>query len=73
MDLSSHEERNWLPAYAITIQAITTALLSIRLISRVRSGGQAGLDDAFITIAWALGTGLIVVVLLGSFNVVIPF
>lgn len=53
-----------MPAYAITIEIVTTLLLAIRLLSRVnRTGGKLGLDDVFITIAWAIATvniGLIV-------------
>jgi hypothetical protein len=64
------EERNWMPIYAITIQVVTTLLLSIRLLSRLRPGGLPGLDDIFITIAWLLASALTAVVLLGSF---IPF
>ncbi|MFH7813322.1 hypothetical protein ACH0C8_15535, partial [Acetobacter lovaniensis] len=60
---ASHEVRHWMPAYAITIQVITTILLTIRLISRfTRTGGQVGLDDALITIAWVFGLAMTVLV-----------
>jgi hypothetical protein len=64
MDYTNHERRTWIPAYAITIEIVTTLLLAIRLLSRVnKTGGRLGLDDVFITIAWAIATvniGLIV-------------
>lgn len=53
-----------MPVYALTIQIVTTLLLTIRLISRVNgTGGRFGFDDVFITIAWAIATvniGLII-------------
>jgi hypothetical protein len=52
----SHAQRNWMPAFAIPVQAVTTVLLFIRLLSRFhRNGGQIGLDDLFIFLAWVLG------------------
>jgi hypothetical protein len=62
----SHEQRNWMLAFVLPIQILTTLLLWIRLLSRFhRSGGQPGFDDALILIAWILGTGLSATVLLG--------
>jgi hypothetical protein len=68
------EMRNWMPAYVIAIEAATTLLLSIRLLSRLRrTESQPGLDDIFIFIAWLLGVALTVTVLLGSFTVFTVF
>jgi hypothetical protein len=56
----SHEERNWLPAYTITLCVAASLLLFIRLLSRCRlfkcqqAAGQFGVDDLFITLAWAI-------------------
>ncbi|KAF1983648.1 hypothetical protein K402DRAFT_338074, partial [Aulographum hederae CBS 113979] len=45
--------RRWMPAYAITVQVITTLLLGVRIISRtLRLKTKTGLDDLFIVIAW---------------------
>jgi urea transporter len=60
MDSLSHEQRNWLPAYTITLCVAASVLLCIRLASRLhilkcqQTAGQFGIDDLFITIAWAL-------------------
>lgn len=63
----SHEQRNWMPALVLPIQIVTTVLLWIRLIARFRrTGGQFGLDDVFIAVAWILGTGVSAAVLLGT-------
>ncbi|TID16456.1 hypothetical protein E6O75_ATG11574 [Venturia nashicola] len=57
MDLGNHERRTWMPAYALTIQALSTLLVGIRFLSRVnKTGGSFGLDDVFIAIAWAIAT-----------------
>jgi peptidoglycan/LPS O-acetylase OafA/YrhL len=57
MDTTKHERRTWMPAYALTIGVVTTLLLAVRLFSRVtRAGGRWGVDDVFITIAWAVAT-----------------
>jgi hypothetical protein len=48
--------RRWLPAYAITIEAVTTILLAIRLASRFKKlGGRPGFDDVFVFLGWAAG------------------
>ena len=63
---TSHEQRNWMIAFVLPIQIVTTLLLWIRLLYRFnRSGGQPGFDDALIFVAWVLGTGLSATVLLG--------
>lgn len=53
-----------MPVYALTIQTISTLLVSIRFLSRVNgTGGKFGFDDVCIAIAWAIATvniGLIV-------------
>jgi hypothetical protein len=55
-----------MPIYAITIEATTTILLIIRLVSRFsRVGSRLGLDDAFITISWAIASANIVLTVLG--------
>jgi hypothetical protein len=60
MGSSSHEQRNWLPAYTITLCAAATILLWIRLLSRwqllkcQQPAGRFGIDDLFIALAWAL-------------------
>jgi len=54
-----------MPAYAITIQVTTSILLVIRLFSRIlRTKARAGLDDAFIVVAWLFGLALTVLTLL---------
>jgi hypothetical protein len=59
-----HTRRGWMPAYAITIQVITTLLLGIRLISRVKGvGGRVGIDDVLIFFAWLFGLGLTVLII----------
>jgi hypothetical protein len=55
-----------MPPFAITIEVFTTILLAIRLWSRFqRTGGRLGLDDLFISIAWALATVGVGFILLG--------
>jgi hypothetical protein len=57
MDGLSHERREWLPAYMVGLQVVTTLLLGVRLLSRITwRGGGLGLDDFFITLGWAVGT-----------------
>ena len=52
---SGSEKREWMPAYVITFQVVTTLLLGVRLISRFKKlGGGLGLDDLFIGIAWTI-------------------
>ncbi|KAK5010914.1 hypothetical protein LTR28_006946 [Elasticomyces elasticus] len=49
--------RNWMPAYAITLQVVTTILVSARFWSRLkRQAGGFGTDDSFILLAWVLNT-----------------
>lgn len=51
-----HTYRRWLPAYSIVIEAVTTLLLTIRMISRInRIGGLPGMDDVLIFVAWIFG------------------
>jgi hypothetical protein len=58
-----------MPVYALTIQVVMTVLLGIRLISRFqRMGGRLGLDDAFISMAWIIGTAGVVLTLLGELS-----
>ena len=46
-------QRNWLPAYAISWQVISTVLLSGRFYLRARGKtGHFCIDDALILIAW---------------------
>ncbi|KIW00067.1 uncharacterized protein PV09_08410 [Verruconis gallopava] len=61
-----HRQKHSMPAIAITIQVVTTALLWTRVASRFATRSQLGIDDAFIVIAWVLGIGLTIVVLLGT-------
>ena len=66
---TSHEQRNWMIAFVLPIQIVTTLLLWIRLLSRFhRSGGQPGFDDVLVFVGWVLGTGLSATVLLGMAN-----
>jgi hypothetical protein len=66
---TSHEQRNWMIAFVLPIQIVTTLLVYIRLLSRFhRSGGQSGFDDVLIFVGWVLGTGLSATVLLGMAN-----
>jgi hypothetical protein len=59
-----------MPAYAITIQVITTLLLAIRLISRAkRVGGRVGIDDVLIFFAWLFGLGLTVLIIYCEFHI----
>lgn len=55
MVMSLRERRDWLPAYFITFEAITTVLVAIAIVSRLqRRSGRLGLDGCFILIAWGL-------------------
>jgi protein-S-isoprenylcysteine O-methyltransferase Ste14 len=56
VDLNNHEQRNWMAAYAIPIQVVTSVLLWIRIATRFSSHGHLGLDDILIVFAWVLGT-----------------
>jgi len=65
----STERRTWLPAYAITIQVVTTVLLAIRIISRLNKlGGRPGMDDVFIVLAWILGLVLTILIVYGAIH-----
>lgn len=55
-NLEDHSERNWLPAYALTIQIIVTFLVWARLFVRFTTNGRPGFDDVLIFLAWILGT-----------------
>jgi hypothetical protein len=56
-----------MPEYIISIHAIMTILLCIRLVSRFqRYGGRPGLDDVFITLAWIVSTANAITTLLGK-------
>lgn len=69
MDGLSHDRRTWMPIYAITIEATTTILLIIRLVSRFsRVGSRLGLDDACITISWAIASANIVLTVLATYR-----
>jgi hypothetical protein len=47
------EKRPWIPAYCIAFQTTATILVGLRLITRFRrTGGDFGLDDAFIVAGW---------------------
>lgn len=47
------ETRDWLPAFAIVWQAVTTVLALGRLYLRLsRKAGAFGLDDAFLFMGW---------------------
>jgi hypothetical protein len=60
MSTLSHEQRNWLPAYTITLCVAASLFLGVRLLSRwhllkcQQTAGRFGVDDLFITMAWAL-------------------
>ena len=70
MDQLSHSRREWLPAYDITLQVITTLLIGIRLLSRFHhTGGILGIDDLFISIAWAITTAGNALILLCMLNI----
>jgi hypothetical protein len=68
IDMTSTQQRNWMPEYALTIQIITTFLLWTRIISRFMTRGQVGFDDVLIFLAWILGTALTILVLLCKFG-----
>ena len=62
----SHEQRNWMIAFVLPIQTLTTLLLWIRILSRFhRSGDLLGFDDILVFVGWVFGTGLSAAVLLG--------
>lgn len=63
-NIQDYSERNWMPAYALTIQIIVTFLVWIRLISRFSPNGRFGFDDVLIFLAWILGTLLTAVCIL---------
>ncbi|KAF2396765.1 hypothetical protein EJ06DRAFT_482660, partial [Trichodelitschia bisporula] len=54
--------------FAVPIQILTTALVGIRIASRMTTKGNLGLDDVFIIVAWILGTALTVLVLLATYK-----
>ena len=61
------ERTTWLPAYGVSLNAIVTALLIVRIMSIVKgTGGKAGLDDAFIVISYCLGVAALVPALIGK-------
>jgi hypothetical protein len=62
-----HNHRNWMGPYAITLEIVTTILLWVRLISRF-STKKLGVDDLFITIAWAVAIGHTVMLLVGEYS-----
>jgi hypothetical protein len=56
--------------YAISIEIVTTLLLGIRLTSRIsKFGGQLGLDDILILIAWTIGFGMTVFIIHGKTSI----
>jgi hypothetical protein len=58
-----HTKREWLPAYAITVQTITSLLVAVRLVSRLnRTAGRAGFDDVLILGAWLTGLAMTVLI-----------
>jgi hypothetical protein len=62
-----HNQRNWMPAYASIIFGATTFLLGIRLFTRFQGrGGSFGVDDVFITIAWALLAAMVALLIIGK-------
>ncbi|KAF2098059.1 hypothetical protein NA57DRAFT_76856 [Rhizodiscina lignyota] len=63
------ERRTWMPAYAITFQAITSLFLGLRLVSRLtKQSTKWGWDDVFIILAFAFGGGLTALVLLSTYT-----
>lgn len=57
------ERRKWMPAYALTLIVISTILVILRLILRLRRhGGGFGLDDALLVPSWMLLVAFTVVV-----------
>ncbi|KAK4997559.1 hypothetical protein LTR66_003038 [Elasticomyces elasticus] len=59
--------RNWMPAYAITLQVLTTILVSARFWSRLkRQAGGFGTDDSFILLAWIFATLLTTLFTIGA-------
>jgi hypothetical protein len=63
-----HTYRRWLPAYSIVIEAVTTLLLTIRMISRInRIGGRLGMDDALIVGAWLCGFAMTTLIIYCEF------
>ncbi|KAF2434105.1 hypothetical protein EJ08DRAFT_694126 [Tothia fuscella] len=68
IDLSNHEQRNWMAAYAVPIQVVTSLLLWLRIATRFSTQGRLGLDDILILIAWALGCAVTGLVLHATYN-----
>ncbi|KAF2666398.1 hypothetical protein BT63DRAFT_57742 [Microthyrium microscopicum] len=59
--------REWMLPFALVIEIVTTVLLVIRIFSRIsKLGGQAGVDDILIVIAWLLGAGVTACCIYGS-------
>ncbi|TID18911.1 hypothetical protein E2P81_ATG05887 [Venturia nashicola] len=67
-NIQDHSERNWLPAYALTIQIIVSFLVWVRLISRFSTTGRPGFDDVLIFLAWILGTLMTAVCILSVYR-----
>jgi hypothetical protein len=67
MDTLPHDTRQWMPAYALTMEVATTLLLGTRLYSRLRhAAGSPGLDDVFITLSWITSTVSIALIIEGK-------
>ncbi|RDI88319.1 hypothetical protein Vi05172_g1937 [Venturia inaequalis] len=67
-NLEDHSERNWLPAYALTIQIVVTFLVWARLFVRFTTNGRPGFDDVLIFLAWILGTLMTAVCILSVYR-----
>lgn len=64
-----HSRRTWMPAYGISIQTVTTALLVIRLYSRFeKRGARAGADDVLICIGWFFGLVVTVLAVISKYR-----
>jgi hypothetical protein len=68
MNQFPHDRRTWMPGYMITVLSISTILLGIRLISRIRGfgGGRPGIDDVFIIFGWLFSLASGTCVLIGT-------
>jgi hypothetical protein len=60
-----HSKREWMPAYALTVETVTTLLVAVRLVSRLnRTAGRAGIDDILICGGWLTGLAMTVLIVM---------
>jgi hypothetical protein len=59
------EERNWFVPYSVTLYAVSTIVLALRIYSRLPD--QLGLDDFFVLVAKIITAPSLVLTIQGNF------